>query len=31
MSETEANSIEVGQYTENQFYDDMMRVTHGSV
>ena len=29
MSETEANSIEVGQYTENQFYDDMMRVTHG--
>ena len=29
LSETEANSIEVGQYTENQFYDDLMRVTHG--
>ena len=29
MSETEAGSIEVGQYTENQFYDDLMRVTHG--
>ena len=29
MSETEENSIEVGSYTEDQFYDDMMRVTHG--
>ena len=29
MSETEANSIEVGSYTEDQYYDDMMRVTHG--
>ena len=29
MYETEENSIEVGSYTEDQFYDDMMRVTHG--
>ena len=29
MSETEENSIEVGQYTEDMYYDDMMRVTHG--
>ena len=29
MSETEVNSVEVGSYTENQFYDDMMRVTEG--
>ncbi|MFQ6029797.1 MAG: FAD-dependent tricarballylate dehydrogenase TcuA, partial [Dehalococcoidia bacterium] len=29
MSEAEENSIEVGQYTEDDYYDDMMRVTHG--
>jgi tricarballylate dehydrogenase len=29
MSAAEENSIEVGSYTEDQFYDDMMRVTHG--
>ena len=29
MSETEVNSVEVGSYTENQFYDAMMRVTEG--
>lgn len=29
MSPTEEASIEVGSYTEDQFYDDMMRVTHG--
>ena len=29
MSPTEENSIDVGRYTEDQFYDDMMRVTHG--
>jgi tricarballylate dehydrogenase len=29
MSEAEENSIEVGKYTEDEYYDDMMRVTHG--
>ena len=29
MSQTEEESVEVGSYTENQFYDDMMRVTQG--
>ena len=29
MSETEENSVEVGSYSEGQYYDDMMRVTHG--
>ncbi|MBM3943624.1 MAG: FAD-binding dehydrogenase [SAR202 cluster bacterium] len=29
MSASEEASVEVGSYTENQFYDDMMRVTHG--
>jgi len=29
MSETEVNQVEVGSYTEDQFYDDMMRVTEG--
>lgn len=29
MSEAEENSIEVGKYTEDDYYDDMMRVTHG--
>ena len=29
MSEAEENSIEVGKYTEDDIYDDMMRVTHG--
>jgi tricarballylate dehydrogenase len=29
MSPTEESSIEVGSYTQNQFYDDMMRVTQG--
>ena len=29
MSEVEENSIEVGKYTEDDYYDDMMRVTHG--
>ena len=29
MSQTEEDSIEVGSYTEDQYYDDMMRVTHG--
>ncbi|HZA24520.1 MAG TPA: FAD-dependent oxidoreductase, partial [Dehalococcoidia bacterium] len=29
MSAAEESSIEVGSYTEDQFYDDMMRVTHG--
>ena len=29
MSAAEENSIEVGSYTEDQYYDDMMRVTHG--
>ena len=29
MSETEENSVDVGSYSESQFYDDMMRVTNG--
>ena len=29
MSPTEEESVEVGSYTEDQFYDDMMRVTQG--
>ncbi len=29
MSATEEESVEVGSYTEDQFYDDMMRVTQG--
>ena len=29
MSETEENSVDVGKYTEDDYYDDMMRVTHG--
>jgi tricarballylate dehydrogenase len=29
MSPTEEQSVEVGSYTQDQFYDDMMRVTHG--
>jgi len=29
MSPTEEASVEVGTYTEDQFYDDMMRVTQG--
>ncbi len=29
MSQTEEESIEVGSYTEDDYYDDMMRVTHG--
>ena len=29
MSPTEEASVEVGSYTEGQFYDDMMRVTQG--
>ena len=29
MSEAEENSVEVGKYTEDDYYDDMMRVTHG--
>jgi tricarballylate dehydrogenase len=29
MSAAEENSIEVASYTEDQYYDDMMRVTHG--
>jgi len=29
MSATEENSIEVGKYTQDEYYDDMMRVTHG--
>ena len=29
MSPTEEASIEVGSYTQDQFYDDMMRVTQG--
>ena len=29
MSATEENSIEVGSYTQDDSYDDMMRVTHG--
>ena len=29
MSQTEVESVEVGSYTEDQFYDDMMRVTQG--
>ena len=29
MSETEVGQVEVGSYTESQFYDDMMRVTEG--
>lgn len=29
MSEAEENSIEVGKYSEDDYYDDMMRVTHG--
>ncbi len=29
MSPTEVASIEVGSYTQDQFYDDMMRVTQG--
>ena len=29
MSPTEQAGVEVGSYTENQFYDDMMRVTQG--
>ena len=30
MSPTEEGSVEVGSYTEDQFYDDMMRVTQGN-
>ncbi len=29
MSPTEVGSVEVGSYTQDQFYDDMMRVTQG--
>ncbi|HLF05057.1 MAG TPA: FAD-dependent tricarballylate dehydrogenase TcuA, partial [Dehalococcoidia bacterium] len=29
MSAAEEASVEVGSYTQDQFYDDMMRVTHG--
>lgn len=29
MSATEEASVEVGRYSEDQFYDDMMRVTQG--
>ena len=29
MSKTEEASVDVGSYPENQFYDDMMRVTQG--
>ena len=29
MSATEENSVEVGSYSESQYYDDMMRVTNG--
>ena len=29
MSPTEEGSIDVGSYTQDQFYDDMMRVTQG--
>jgi len=29
MSSTEEASVDVGSYTEDQFYDDMMRVTQG--
>ena len=29
MSETEENSVDVGSYSESQYYEDMMRVTHG--
>ena len=29
LSETEVGQVEVGSYTEDQFYDDMMRVTQG--
>ena len=29
MSPTEEASVEVGSYTQDQFYDDMMRVTQG--
>ena len=29
MSQTEEESIVVGSYTEDDYYDDMMRVTHG--
>ena len=29
MSETEENSVDVGSYSEGQYYEDMMRVTHG--
>ena len=29
MSPTEVASVDVGSYTEDQFYDDMMRVTQG--
>ncbi len=29
MSPTEEESIDVGSYTQDQFYDDMMRVTQG--
>ena len=29
MSATEENSVEVGSYSESEYYDDMMRVTHG--
>ena len=29
MSQTEEESIEVGSYTQDDYYDDMMRVTHG--
>ena len=30
MSPTEEDSVDVGSYTEDQFYDDMMRVTQGN-
>ena len=30
MSPTEEESVDVGSYTEDQFYDDMMRVTQGN-
>ncbi len=29
MSATEENSVEVGSYSESQYYEDMMRVTNG--
>ena len=29
MSPEEEASVDVGQYTEDQFYDDLMRVTNG--